>query len=77
MVEKFVLFWIIDIYVGVGWYVLELGYVIKLVEFKDGVGCLWDKKGLLLVVVDYFEFVKMFNFDGKFCNYFGLLWLVS
>jgi 23S rRNA (adenine2030-N6)-methyltransferase len=77
MAEKPAPFWIIDTHAGAGRYALESAHASKLAEFKDGVGRLWDKKGLPPAAVDYLEFVKMLNPDGKLRHYPGSPWLAS
>jgi 23S rRNA (adenine2030-N6)-methyltransferase len=77
MGEKPAPFWIIDTHAGAGCYALESGHATKLAEFRDGVGRLWDKKGLPPAAVDYLEFVKMLNPDGQLRHYPGSPWLAS
>ncbi|QRM19485.1 23S rRNA (adenine(2030)-N(6))-methyltransferase RlmJ [Dechloromonas sp. TW-R-39-2] len=77
MGEKPAPFWIIDTHAGAGRYTLESAHATKLAEFRDGVGRLWDKKGLPPAAVDYLEFVKMLNPDGQLRHYPGSPWLAS
>ena len=77
MGEKPAPFWIIDTHAGAGRYALESAHASKLGEYRDGVGRLWDKKGLPPAAVDYLEFVKMLNPDGQLRHYPGSPWLAS
>ena len=77
MCEKPAAFWIIDTHAGAGRYALESAHATKLAEYRDGVGRLWDEKGLPPAAVDYLEFVKMLNPDGQLHHYPGSPWLAS
>lgn len=77
MGEKPAAFWIIDTHAGAGRYALESAHATKLAEYRDGVGRLWDEKGLPPAAVDYLEFVKMLNPDGQLRHYPGSPWLAS
>ncbi len=77
MGEKPAPFWIIDTHAGAGRYALESVHARKLGEYRDGIGRLWDRKGLPPAVVDYVEFVRMLNPDGKLRHYPGSPWLAS
>ena len=77
MGEKPAPFWIIDTHSGAGFYALESAQATKLGEYRDGIGRLWDKKGLPTAAVNYVEFVKMLNPDGKLRYYPGSPWLAS
>ena len=77
MGEKPAPFWIIDTHAGAGRYALESAHASKLGEYRDGVGRLWDRKGLPPAAVDYLEFVKMLNPDGQLRHYPGSPWLAS
>ena len=77
MGEKPVPFWIIDTHAGAGRYALESVHARKLGEYHDGIGRLWDRKGLPPAVADYVEFVRMLNPDGKLRHYPGSPWLAS
>jgi 23S rRNA (adenine2030-N6)-methyltransferase len=77
MGEKPAPYWIIDTHAGAGRYALESAHASKLGEYRDGVGRLWDKKGLPPAAVDYLEFVKMLNPDGQLRHYPGSPWLAS
>ena len=46
MGEKPAPFWIIDTHAGAGRYALESAHATTLGEYKDGIGRLWDAKGL-------------------------------
>ena len=77
MGEKPAPFWIIDTHAGAGRYALESTHARKLAEYRDGIGRLWDRKGLPPAAVDYIEFVRMLNPDGKLRHYPGSPWLAS
>lgn len=77
MGEKPAPFWIIDTHAGAGRYALESAHASKLGEYRDGVGRLWNAKGLPPAAVDYLEFVKMLNPDGQLRHYPGSPWLAS
>ena len=77
MAEKPAPFWIIDTHAGAGRYALDSAHASKLGEFRDGIGRLWDRKGLPPAAVDYVEFVKMLNPDGQLRHYPGSPWLAS
>ena len=77
MAEKPASFWIIDTHAGAGRYALDSAHASKLGEFRDGIGRLWDRKGLPPAAVDYVEFVKMLNPDGQLRHYPGSPWLAS
>ncbi|MCB4358189.1 23S rRNA (adenine(2030)-N(6))-methyltransferase RlmJ [Quatrionicoccus australiensis] len=70
-------FWIIDTHAGAGCYALESAHATKLAEFRDGVGRLWDAKGLPPATADYVDFVRMLNPDGQLRHYPGSPWLAS
>ena len=75
--EKPAPFWIIDTHAGAGRYALDSAHASKLGEFRDGIGRLWNKKGLPPAAVDYVELVKMLNPDGVLRHYPGSPWLAS
>jgi 23S rRNA (adenine2030-N6)-methyltransferase len=77
MGEKPAPFWIIDTHAGAGRYALDSAQASKLAEFRDGIGRLWDKKGLPPAVVDYLDFIKTLNPDGELRHYPGSPWLAS
>ena len=77
MGEKPAPLWIIDPHAGAGRYAMESAHASKLGEYRDGVGRLWDRKGLPPAAVDYLEFVKMLNPDGQLRHYPGSPWLAS
>ncbi len=77
MGEKPAPFWIIDTHAGAGRYALDSAQASKLAEFRDGVGRLWDKKGLPPAAVDYLDFIKTLNPDGQLRHYPGSPWLAS
>jgi 23S rRNA (adenine2030-N6)-methyltransferase len=75
MAEKPAPFWIIDTHAGAGRYALESAHASKLGEFRDGVGRLWQAKGLPKAALNYLDFVKMLNADGQLRHYPGSPWL--
>lgn len=77
MGEKPAPFWIIDSHAGAGRYALDSSYATKLGEFRDGIGRLWEQKGLPPAVADYVDFVRLLNPDGQLRHYPGSPWLAS
>ncbi|UCV29907.1 23S rRNA (adenine(2030)-N(6))-methyltransferase RlmJ [Ferribacterium limneticum] len=75
MGEKPAPFWIIDTHAGAGRYALESAHASKLAEYKDGIGRLWEAKGLPPAAKDYVEMVRQLNPDGKLKHYPGSPWL--
>jgi 23S rRNA (adenine2030-N6)-methyltransferase len=75
MGEKPAPFWIIDTHAGAGRYALESAHASKLGEYKDGIGRLWDAKGLPPAVTDYVDLVRQLNPDGQLKHYPGSPWL--
>ncbi|NTV71104.1 MAG: 23S rRNA (adenine(2030)-N(6))-methyltransferase RlmJ [Azonexaceae bacterium] len=75
MAEKPAPFWIIDTHAGAGRYALESAHASKLGEYRDGVGRLWEAKGLPKAALNYLDFVKMLNPDGQLRHYPGSPWL--
>ena len=75
MGEKPAPFWIIDTHAGAGRYALDSVHATKLAEYRDGVGRLWDAKGLPPAALDYLDFIKQFNPDGVLRHYPGSPWL--
>ena len=75
MAEKPAPFWIIDTHAGAGRYALESAHASKLGEYRDGVGRLWQAKGLPKAALNYLDFVKMLNADGQLRHYPGSPWL--
>ncbi len=77
MGEKPAPFWIIDTHAGAGRYALESTHARKLGEYRDGIGRLWERKGLPPAVVDYLDLVRQINPDGQLRHYPGSPWLAS
>lgn len=77
MAEKPAPFWIIDTHAGAGFYALESAQASKLGEYKEGIGRLWDKKGLPPAAVNYVEYIQILNPDGQLRYYPGSPWLAS
>ncbi|MBU1363570.1 MAG: 23S rRNA (adenine(2030)-N(6))-methyltransferase RlmJ [Gammaproteobacteria bacterium] len=75
MAEKPAPFWIIDTHAGAGRYALESAHATKLGEYRDGVGRLWEAKGLPKAALNYLDFVRMLNPDGQLRHYPGSPWL--
>ena len=73
--EKPAPFWIIDTHAGAGRYALESAHASKLAEFKDGIGRLWEAKGLPPAAKDYVDMVRQLNPDGQLRHYPGSPWL--
>ena len=64
MGEKAAPFWIIDTHAGAGCYTLDAPHAMKLAEWQEGIGRLWQASGLPPAVADYLDFVRMLNPDG-------------
>jgi 23S rRNA (adenine2030-N6)-methyltransferase len=77
MGEKPAPYWIIDTHAGAGRYALESAHATKLGEYRDGVGRLWEAKGLPPAAATYLDYVKMLNPDGQLRYYPGSPWLAS
>jgi 23S rRNA (adenine2030-N6)-methyltransferase len=75
LAEKPAPFWIIDTHAGAGRYALESAHASKLAEYKDGIGRLWEAKGLPPAAKDYVEMVRQLNPDGQLRHYPGSPWL--
>ena len=75
MAEKPAPFWIVDTHAGAGRYALESAHATKLGEYRDGIGRLWDAKGLPKAALNYLDFIKMLNPDGQLRHYPGSPWL--
>jgi 23S rRNA (adenine2030-N6)-methyltransferase len=75
MGEKPAPFWIIDTHAGAGRYALESAHASKLAEYKDGIGRLWEAKGLPPAAKDYVDLVRQLNPDGQLRHYPGSPWL--
>jgi len=75
MAEKPAPFWIIDTHAGAGRYALESAHASKLAEYKDGIGRLWEAKGLPPAAKDYVDMVRQLNPDGQLRHYPGSPWL--
>ncbi|MGE5945266.1 MAG: 23S rRNA (adenine(2030)-N(6))-methyltransferase RlmJ [Betaproteobacteria bacterium] len=73
--EKPAPFWIIDTHAGAGRYALESAHATRLGEYRDGIGRLWDAKGLPPAVTDYVDLVRQLNPDGQLRHYPGSPWL--
>ena len=77
MGEKPAPFWIIDTHAGAGRYALESAHASKLAEYRDGIGRLWEARGLPPAAADYVDFVRLLNPDGRLLHYPGSPWLAS
>ena len=77
MGEKPTPFWIIDTHAGAGHYALESAHASKLAEYRDGIGRLWEAKGLPPAAADYVDFIRLQNPDGQLRHYPGSPWLAS
>ncbi|MFV0370067.1 MAG: 23S rRNA (adenine(2030)-N(6))-methyltransferase RlmJ [Azonexus sp.] len=75
--EKPAPFWIIDTHAGAGCYALDAPHAMKLAEWQDGIGRLWNASGLPPVAADYLDFVRMLNPDGALKRYPGSPWLAQ
>ena len=61
----------VDTHAGAGVYALDSGYALKLAEYKDGVGRLWERNDLPPVLADYLELVRRVNPDRRLRAYPG------
>ena len=77
MGEKPTPFWIIDTHAGAGHYALDSAHASKLAEYRDGIGRLWEAKGLPPAAADYVDFIRLQNPDGQLRHYPGSPWLAS
>lgn len=75
--EKPTPFWIIDTHAGAGRYALDSAHASKLAEYRDGIGRLWNAKGLPPAAAEYVDFVRLLNPDGQLRHYPGSPWLAS
>jgi 23S rRNA (adenine2030-N6)-methyltransferase len=75
--EKPTPFWIIDTHAGAGRYALDSAHASKLAEYRDGIGRLWNTKGLPPAAAEYVDFVRLLNPDGQLRHYPGSPWLAS
>ena len=75
LAEKPAPFWIIDTHAGAGRYALESAHASKLAEYKDGIGRLWEARGLPPAAKDYVDMVRQLNPDGQLRHYPGSPWL--
>ena len=75
MGEKAAPFWIIDTHAGAGCYTLDAPHAMKLAEWQEGIGRLWQASSLPPAVADYLDFVRMLNPDGALKHYPGSPWL--
>jgi 23S rRNA (adenine2030-N6)-methyltransferase len=75
--EKPTPFWIIDTHAGAGHYALDSAHASKLAEYRDGIGRLWEAKGLPPAAADYVDFIRLQNPDGQLRHYPGSPWLAS
>jgi 23S rRNA (adenine2030-N6)-methyltransferase len=73
--EKPTPFWIIDTHAGAGRYALDSAHASKLAEYRDGIGRLWNAKGLPPAAAEYVDFVRLLNPDGQLRHYPGSPWL--
>ena len=64
-------FWYIDTHSGAGAYALDSGYAAKLVEYKGGIGRLWERKDLPPLLTDYVALVRRLNPDRRLAVYPG------
>lgn len=67
------LFFVFDIYGGVGCYLLVSEESCKILEVEDGVMCLMVQLQQLVVIECYFKVIQVDNLVGVMISYFGLL----
>jgi 23S rRNA (adenine2030-N6)-methyltransferase len=63
--------WFVDTHAGAGAYSLESKFARKSGEYKDGIGRLWGRDDLPLVLAEYLQQVNAHNPDGKLRSYPG------
>lgn len=68
-------FWYIDTHAGAGRYALDSGYASKLMEYRDGIGRLWQRDDLPAPLAAYVALVRRMNPDGELRNYPGSPWI--
>ena len=64
-------FWYLDTHAGAGAYALDAGYAQKLSEYRDGIGRLWERKGLPAALADYVDLVRRLNPERRLAAYPG------
>lgn len=67
----------VDTHAGAGCYSLDKGHAVKLAEFADGIGRLWERKDLPPAVADYMKQVRALNPKGSLSLYPGSPWLAA
>ena len=65
----------LDSHAGVGLYDLQGDQATRTGEWLEGIGRLWDAKGLPPAVTDYVDLVRQLNPDGQLKHYPGSPWL--
>lgn len=73
--QKAAPFWYIDTHAGAGRYALDSGYATQLMEYRDGIGRLWQRDDLPAPLADYVELVRQLNPDDELRNYPGSPWI--
>ncbi len=64
-------FWYVDTHAGAAGYELGEAYAQKNAEFETGIGRLWTRKDLPVLLADYVALVRSLNADGKLRFYPG------
>jgi len=64
-------YWYIDTHAGAGAYALREGYATKTAEFETGIGKLWGREDLPVLLSDYVDEVAALNPDGELRFYPG------
>ena len=70
-------FWYVDTHAGAGVYALDAGYALRLTEYADGIGRLWNRQDLPPALADYVNLVRELNADGTLRVYPGSPWIAQ
>lgn len=71
LTQKDKAFWVIDTHAGAGKYRLDSGQSAQLEEYRDGIGRLWERDDLPLLLTHYVALVRRFNPPKKLFVYPG------
>ena len=70
-------FWYVDTHAGAGVYALDAGYALRLAEYADGIGRLWNRQDLPPALANYVNLVRELNADGTLRVYPGSPWIAQ
>ncbi|MEO1766040.1 23S rRNA (adenine(2030)-N(6))-methyltransferase RlmJ [Thiobacter aerophilum] len=68
-------FWVIDTHAGAGLYALNSEPAVRLAEYREGIGRLWQMQKRPAAVAEYVAEVRAANPDGRLRVYPGSPWL--